>query len=57
MYVRADEENGSMISGEEVAVYCRAKISWAALEKGWEERRRIAWVMVDWNRPACDGGE
>lgn len=48
VYVRAEEENGSMISGEdgdtETWGVCNSVAG--ALEKGCEERRRIAWVMV-----------
>lgn len=44
LYVRAPVVKGSEVS-----------IAWerfaGGCENGWEERRRIAWVIVGWNRP------
>jgi len=58
VYVSAEDEKGSIMSGEdgimsgeegdmetEEEVVVVERLSWSA-ENGWEERSRIAWVIV-----------
>lgn len=55
-YVRVLEVKGSIISGDlgdiETLGVGRSE---EVVEKGWGERRRIAWVMVGWKRPPWTG--
>lgn len=51
------EVKGSIMSGDlgDMEVFGGAWKSEGIVEKGWEERRRIACVMVGWKRPPLMG--
>ena len=52
VYVKALEEKGSMMSGEESNAETEGRcFSDEMVLNGCEERSRIAWVIVDWKRP------
>jgi hypothetical protein len=52
VYVKALDEKGSIISGDLRDIDTRGVSAECGVrEKGCEERRRIAWVIVGWKRP------
>jgi len=56
VYVRAEEEKGSIISGDVADIETDGVgRSFEEVVKGWAESRRIACVIVGWKRPPWRG--